>query len=182
MSAIRDATFAELRDHGYAGVTFEGVARRAKTSKPVLYRRYRSRAQMVADALPTLRFPPARPESAATLREGILVPLASLLHEIQRIGVGNYRCLFAEADDELSDDMSAAIAEWAGRTIFPALAEARERGEIGPADVPAPVATSILALMRHELFFTRNPVDDRTLAELFDTVYLPLVDLASRRR
>jgi AcrR family transcriptional regulator len=40
MSAIRAATRAELADYGYAGVTFEGVARRAQTSKPVLYRRY----------------------------------------------------------------------------------------------------------------------------------------------
>ncbi len=60
ISAIRDATYAELEEHGYSGVTFEGVASRAKTSKPVLYRRYRSRAHMVTDALPTLRYPPAR--------------------------------------------------------------------------------------------------------------------------
>ncbi|WP_141871564.1 TetR/AcrR family transcriptional regulator [Microbacterium saperdae] len=49
-AAIRAATIAELTEHGYAGVSFEGVARRAQTSKPVLYRRYSSRAHLVVDA------------------------------------------------------------------------------------------------------------------------------------
>ncbi|PVA35067.1 TetR/AcrR family transcriptional regulator [Mycobacteroides abscessus] len=180
MSAIRDATYAELQDHGYAGVTFEGVARRAKTSKPVLYRRYRSRARMVADALPTLRYPPTRLASATSLREDVLALLGALLRELHRIGVGNYRCLLAEADDGLADDMTTAIAGWVDQTVLRALADARERGEIGPEDIPLPVATSILALMRHELFFTRKPFGESKLAELFDTVYLPLINLTSR--
>ncbi|WP_186376417.1 TetR/AcrR family transcriptional regulator [Mycobacteroides abscessus] len=180
MSAIRDATYAELQAHGYAGVTFEGVARRAKTSKPVLYRRYRSRARMVADALPTLRYPPTRLASATSLREDVLALLGALLRELHRIGVGNYRCLLAEADDGLADDMTTAIAGWVDQTVLRALADARERGEIGPEDIPLPVATSILALMRHELFFTRKPFGESKLAELFDTVYLPLINLTSR--
>ncbi|ANA98112.1 TetR family transcriptional regulator [Mycobacteroides chelonae CCUG 47445] len=180
MSAIRDATYAELKEHGYSGVTFEGVARRAKTSKPVLYRRYRSRAQMVADALPTLRYPPARLASASSLREDVLALLGALLRELQRIGIGNYRCLLAEADDELAEEMTTAIAGWVDQTVLQALAEARERGEIGAEDIPLPVATSILALMRHELFFARQQFDDDKLAELFDTVYLPLINLTSR--
>ncbi|SIN46004.1 Putative transcriptional regulator, TetR family [Mycobacteroides abscessus subsp. abscessus] len=34
--------------------------------------------------------------------------------------------------------------------------------------------------MRHELFFTRKPFGESKLAELFDTVYLPLINLTSR--
>ena len=51
MSAIRDATYAELKEHGYSGVTFEGVARRAKTSKPVLYRRWADRRALLRDVV-----------------------------------------------------------------------------------------------------------------------------------
>ena len=36
LAAIDHATRAELEDRGYQGVTFDGVARRARTSKPVL--------------------------------------------------------------------------------------------------------------------------------------------------
>ena len=37
--AILDAVLCELFDRGYAGLTFDGVAHRAHTSKPVIYRR-----------------------------------------------------------------------------------------------------------------------------------------------
>ena len=49
--AIYRAVFDELVDHGYVGLTFEGVARRAQTSKPVLYRRWPNRLDMVVAAL-----------------------------------------------------------------------------------------------------------------------------------
>ncbi|HUH71097.1 MAG TPA: TetR/AcrR family transcriptional regulator [Mycobacterium sp.] len=181
MSAIREATRAELAEHGYPGVTFEGVARRARTSKPVLYRRYRSRAHMIVDALFALPAQPVPASATPSLREDMLTLLDAMMDRFHRIGVDTYRSLIADADDELLDTITAQLAKLADQTIYRALSDARDRGEIGTADIPDRAATTIVALMRNEVFFTRNPVDQETLTDMLDNVYLPLIDAVSHR-
>jgi AcrR family transcriptional regulator len=178
MSAIRDATRAELADHGYQGVTFEGVARRAKTSKPVLYRRYRTRAQMVADALPKMPPPRTSTTSAASLRDDLAVLLGSIFSNMRRMGIDTYRSLMTEADDELLDTLADSVA-WTERAVHRALSNARNRREIGPGHIPDNVATSILGLARYEMFFRPHAVDEDALIQILDTVYLPLIDAVS---
>lgn len=181
MSAIRDATWAELTDRGYSGVTFEGVARRAKTGKPVLYRRYSSRAQMVTDALPTLRTPPAEVPTQ-NLRDNIVGMVQSLVNQWHEIGIDTYRSLIAESDDATLETFQTKVAAQTDHTIRRALDAARERGEIGPAEISDRVALSILALMRNELLFARNTIQSSTVAELVDDIYLPAIDAASRKQ
>ncbi|NGX07806.1 TetR/AcrR family transcriptional regulator C-terminal ligand-binding domain-containing protein [Mycobacteroides franklinii] len=181
LSAIRDATWAELIDHGYSGVTFEGVARRAKTGKPVLYRRYGSRAQMVTDALPTLRIELVEVVPTESLRGDIMILVETIVETWQHIGIDTYRSLIAEADDATLQIFQARVAARADQTIRRALDAARERGEIGAATIPDLVATSIFALVRNELFFARRKIESNALAELVDSVYLPAIDAASRR-
>jgi AcrR family transcriptional regulator len=181
MSAIREATRDELTDHGYPGVTFEGVARRAKTSKPVLYRRYRSRAHMVVDALLVLPRQPVPASPSPSLREDLLALLDAIMLRIDRIGINTYRSLIADADDELFETITTQLAELADQTIHRALSDARDRGEIGPAEIPDRAATAIAALVRNEVFFARGPVGRAALIDILDNVYLPLIDALSRR-
>ena len=110
MSAIREATRAELAEHGYPGVTFEGVARRAKTSKPVLYRRYRSRAHMVVDAMLLLPRQPVPASEAPSLREDLMTLLDAIMARFDRIGIDTYRSLIGDADDELLETITAQLA------------------------------------------------------------------------
>ncbi|MFD0478308.1 TetR/AcrR family transcriptional regulator [Nonomuraea thailandensis] len=69
--AILEAAYGELLDRGYAGVTYDGVARRAETSKPVLYRRYPTRASLIfassgaASGRCSRRRPPATSEATS---------------------------------------------------------------------------------------------------------------------
>jgi AcrR family transcriptional regulator len=180
MVAIRDATRAELAESGYAGVTFEGIARRVRTSKPVLYRRYRSRAHMVVDALPGLGWSSEDIPATQSLRDDLLALFGAVLDNFHVIGIETYRSLIADADEELLNILEAQIAGLADRTIHRALKRARERGEIGLRDIPPRAATVIGVLVRNELFFTHNAVDRDTLADMLDTVYLPLIGAISR--
>ena len=183
MAAIREATRAELADFGYAGVTYEGVARRVRTSKPVLYRRYPTRAHMVVDALPNLRWQPDDEGVAPSqsLREDLLVLFGAVVDNFVAIGIDNYRSLIGDADDDLFKVLDAQVTGLAERTVYPALARARERGEIGPHEVPRRAATSIGVLLRDEMVFSRNDFgpDTATIAEILDTVYLPLIRTVS---
>jgi AcrR family transcriptional regulator len=181
MSAIREATTAELTEHGYPGVTFEGVARRAKTSKPVLYRRYRSRAHMVVDALIAVPRQPVPATATPSLRDEMVALLDAVMARFHRIGIDTYRSLIADADDELRETITAQLAQLADQTIHRALSAARDRGEIGPAEIPERAATAIAALVRNEVFFSRGPVDREAMIDIVDNVYLPLIDAVSHR-
>ena len=112
MAAIRDATRAELAESGYAGVTFEGIARRVRTSKPVLYRRYRSRAHMVVDALPGLGLSSEDIPTTQSLRDDLLALFGAVLDNFHVIGIETYRSLIADADEELLNILEAQIAGW----------------------------------------------------------------------
>lgn len=180
MAAIREATKAELADFGYSGVTYEGVARRAQTSKPVLYRRYPSRAHMVVDALPNLRMQTDDGVAPSdSLRTDLLALFGAVVENFLAIGIDNYRSLIGDADDDLFNFLDAQVTGLAERTVYPALIRARERGEIGPYEIPRRAATSIGVLLRDEMVFARNDVDAHTIAEMLDTVYLPLIRTVS---
>src|SRR5437868_2699955 len=50
-AAIRAAVLDELADCGYAGLSIERVAERARTGKASIYRRWPNRLELVLDAL-----------------------------------------------------------------------------------------------------------------------------------
>lgn len=50
-AAVRDATLAELAEHGYAGLTVEAVATRSGVHKTTVYRRWGGVDGLVVDAL-----------------------------------------------------------------------------------------------------------------------------------
>ena len=49
--ALLDAAWQQIMEQGLDGSTFEGVANRARTSRPVLYRRWSTREEMAVAAL-----------------------------------------------------------------------------------------------------------------------------------
>jgi hypothetical protein len=73
------------------------------------------------------------------------------------------------------------LAKLADQTIYRALSDARDRGEIGVAPIPQRAATAIVALVWNEVLFTRNLVDRKVLANMLNNVYLPLVQTVSRQ-
>jgi AcrR family transcriptional regulator len=181
MKALREATRAELAEYGYAGVTFEGVARRARTSKRVLYRRYRSRAHMVADALPRLSWRPQPTNTASSLREDLLAIFTALVDRFERIGIDTYCGLLSEMDVALLDEHTAELSQRFAQTMRTALSQAVERGEIGPSPITDRVVMVALALLRNEILFSRCTVSAQTLTELIDSVYIPLVNAVSHQ-
>jgi hypothetical protein len=61
------------------------------------------------------------------------------------------------------------------------LAHAAARGEIATDDLPARVVTLPVDLLRHQLLLTHDPIEDATLTEITDDVFLPLVHAIAQR-
>lgn len=177
--AIAAAIRAELLERGYQGVSFEGVARRAHTSKPVLYRRYSSRAEMVLLGLGhafRFEFPAELPQYS--LRDGLLLMLHFAQERFATIGADTFRALIGEADRHvlkiLSEAMTEAERVLAEQVIAPAVA----RGELGSTPIAPGVLRVPFAVLREQMLFRTGP--PMTLEALTDTICLPLLLAASR--
>lgn len=178
-SDILDVVIDELHDHGYAGVTYDGVARRAHTSKPVLYRRWRSRAHLVLDAL-TSRLPPVIPAPDTGSLRGDLIALLQLIRtRFDIAGAQTIRRIIADADEELRNVVLEFTDSFAHQISQTVLQRARDRGELGPGAIP-PLASSLpVILFRHELLLTDEPSDKR-IEDIVDTACLPLLHATTR--
>jgi AcrR family transcriptional regulator len=173
--AIRAATLAELADHGYAGVTYEGVARRVRTSKPVLYRRYRSRVQMVLDAIASRATDEVHIDTGS-LRGDLIALLEKMAARIQHVGIEAYRGIIAEFGDSITD--TAGLDGLTSQTMGKILDTARARGEIGPGPLPARVVLLPVVMLRHDALLG-HPLDPASITDMIDSVYLPLVKALS---
>lgn len=172
--AILDAVREELSERGYAGLTFDGVAHRAHTSKPVIYRRYTTRAQMVLDAL--IRHAPADlpSESAGDLRADLMALGLALGRRFEHIGITTVRRLIADVDDELLPQLAELAAAPAEQALQRVLDAARARGELAPEPLPERVAMLPLALWHHEMLFIGH-VGEAAVADIVDRICLPLL-------
>ncbi|MDU0477983.1 TetR/AcrR family transcriptional regulator [Staphylococcus chromogenes] len=101
LDAIAMAVRAELAEHGIGGITYEGVARRAKTSKPVLYRRFPTRAEMIYFSVATQTTTALKAHIQPSLRENLRLILEAMRENVEQFGVDNALTLLGEAGPEL---------------------------------------------------------------------------------
>lgn len=174
VEAIRRAAREELDDHGYAGVTFAGVARRAHTSRPVLYRRYRSRAHLVADAMTARMASMAVTESTGSLREDVLQALRFALEQNRSIGRDTFGAVLVEADAAIRAEFAALGADLFLNTLRHAVETARTRGELGSGPVPDLALRAALDMFRVEVLQCDHFVTADFLDQVVDQVALPL--------
>ena len=174
--AILEAAWAELAAVGYQHLTMDGVATRAGTSKAVLYRRWRNRAELVLAALRQNR-PMLSGEvpDTGSLRGDVLALLRRVDAGVEAVG----RATLFGMLDELTTEPDALTYLWAQQTgtdtMRAILEAAGARGEVRPQTITPLVATVPLVLLRHELLVTRAPVPDQVLVAIVDEVFLPLV-------
>jgi AcrR family transcriptional regulator len=177
-AALLEAAWDELTEVGYAALTMEGVAARARTSRAVLYRRWPNRPELVVAALRHhTAVAPIEAADTGTLRGDLL---ALLRHMSVRVGevAGVFSFLIADYFQE--EGLSpAALRERAvagsGSEMALILERAIERGEISRDRLSPRVASLPVDLVRHDLIMTQAPVPDATLVEIVDRIFLPLV-------
>jgi hypothetical protein len=137
---------------------------------------------MVADALPALSWQPKPAKTKGSLRTELLEIFSAVVDRFERIGIDTFCALLSELDVALLDEYSAELSQRFTQTLRAALCQAAERGEIGPSPIPDRVVTAGLALLRHEMLFSRRAVSRQTLVELIDTVYFPLIAAVSDQK
>ncbi|UVF80496.1 TetR/AcrR family transcriptional regulator [Gordonia mangrovi] len=172
-AAIHTAVQSELMTHGYAGLTFEGVAAAAETSKAVLYRRWPTKASMVFASVAGADSSPLHTPDTGSL----VGDLTQLLRDGNALfthhGRGMILGILSDADEATAESMREVIFRRAAELVGPIAEHARERGELGPNPIPTRALALPMDLLRNETLL-RRPLDDDGIAEIVDTCVVPL--------
>ncbi|MEU9041011.1 MULTISPECIES: TetR/AcrR family transcriptional regulator [unclassified Kitasatospora] len=176
--AILDAVWAELADHGYDRLTMEGVAARARTSKPVLYRRWPNRAALVIAALGRNAPDYQEPPDTGELRADLARFLGSLLHRFDDLPTDAVHGFLVDLlrDPELRAGFTGGLtAEGPVSSLGVMMRRAADRGEINPVRITPRVVSLPLDLLRDAFLVGGVVPSDRVVAEILDEVVLPLL-------
>ncbi|MEU7740502.1 TetR/AcrR family transcriptional regulator [Nonomuraea sp. NPDC049158] len=174
--AIYQATLAELAEVGYARLTMERVAERAKASKASLYRRWPTRIELVMDAVYHVLPDALSVPDTGSLRGDILAALRRTAEALAGPAGEAMRGLLSEA---LGDESRAATfrehSQGTGRRLMREIVRrAVERGEVAPEDVTPRRLDAGQALLRQHFLFQGLPIPDELLVQIADEVMVPL--------
>jgi len=175
--ALLDAAWEELKESGYAKLTMERVADRAGTSRAVIYRRWRNRAEVVIAAMRQHQpvYSGSIPDTG-TLRGDVLAILRRASARTSEIGPDTVIGMLGDllSDDQAFEAVLAQLTRGGGEIMSVILDRAAGRGEVR-SDISPRVARLPLDLLRHELILTHQPPSRHTLEEILDQIFLPLV-------
>ncbi|HWD63514.1 MAG TPA: TetR/AcrR family transcriptional regulator [Humibacter sp.] len=175
--ALLEAAWQELELSGFTGLTFDAVAERAHTSRPVLYRRWPDKTALVLAAIRWHYDRDAVDVPDTGSLRGDLYELLRLASDRRVEMVVMLNAQFAGLFSEMS--LGEVRERLVGpRTVWSSivLTRAQERGEIDLRVVPERVQSLPFDLFRHELLMTLTTVSDEFIASVVDEIFLPLVD------
>jgi AcrR family transcriptional regulator len=176
LSAIYQATVDELTEYGYADLTMDRVAARAKASKGSLYRRWPSRAELVVDAIRHTQAPYPIPPDTGDLRSELAAVLMQTAKTLEGPRGEAVRGLIAEVfrHPDLMRTVRAEIMDSALPAMLEVLRRGVVRGEVRPAALAEMVARVGPGLIRQQMM-VYGTLGEGYLEEVLTQVVLPLV-------
>jgi AcrR family transcriptional regulator len=177
-AAILTATWEELREVGYTALTIEAVAKRAGTSKPVIYRRWSNRAALVIAAWASQRPIETRNPDTGTLRTDLLALFTRVARRADSMMSEAIAGVMGEAFRH--PEVTALMRERLDSTplsksIWLIVGRAVDRGELPVVVLPQRALRLPLDLIRAEAMLCGSPIPDETIVAMVDDVYLPLL-------
>jgi AcrR family transcriptional regulator len=175
-AAIFEVVMQELAEAGYVNFSIERVAARAGTSKPVIYRRWPTRARLVYAALrakrPALSFD--TPDTG-TVRGDIMLILRRIAEMVDELRPEVIFGLIAELLHESDSSLFAAVHERNTKIMMEILDRGIGRGEIAAEKLTPRLAALPFDLVRHQLVLLQQPLSAQDIEEIVDRIFLPLV-------
>ncbi|ORW04665.1 TetR/AcrR family transcriptional regulator [Mycobacterium kyorinense] len=170
--ALYDAALAELAAVGYAGLTMEGIAARARTGKAALYRRWPSKYALVQDALRYALPPLPEPRADRSARENLLVVFTAHCDVLAGKTAFPSLAIMGQLihEPELRAIFADAVVAPRLRIIESILRAGERSGEIDSSMLTPLTARVGPALINQHLMLTGAPPNKRQLQRIIDTV------------
>jgi AcrR family transcriptional regulator len=178
--ALLTAAWAELLEVGYPKLTMENVAARAGTSKPVIYRRWPTKAKLVMAAL-AHNVPLQESDiDTGSLRGDLLELVDRGIKQFRRVPGDTLPGLITETfgEPDVFEQLRRRFAQdEILELIRPFLTRAVERGELRTDRCSDRVLRVPFDLLRSETLLYGMMVDDDAITEIVDDIALPLFRL-----
>ena len=175
-AAIFEAVLQELAETGYVNFSIERVAAGADTSKPVLYRRWPTRARLVYAALRATRLDVSfEAPDTGTVRGDIMVILNRISKMVDELSPEVIFGLIAELLHESDSSLFAEVHDRNARMMMAILYRGIGRGEIAAEKLTPRLAALPFDLVRHQLVLLQQPLSAQDIEEIIDRIFLPLV-------
>jgi AcrR family transcriptional regulator len=177
-AALLDAAWDELAEAGFAKLTMESVAARAKTGVAVLYRRWPNKDDLVMSAIRHYGTThPVEVPDTGSLRGDMLALLGGV-----NDARGSFIVVVPATFAGLLSSTGITPAEVRERIMgdrpfwsHEILRRAHERGEIDLDTIPSAVLSMPFDLLRLDLLMTLKPVPAERIRAIVDDLFLPLV-------
>ncbi|WP_405009758.1 TetR/AcrR family transcriptional regulator [Kitasatospora sp. NBC_01539] len=177
-TALLEAAWQELFEVGYAKLTMESVAARARTGVAVLYRRWSNKNDLVIAAI--RHYGATRPievPDTGSLRDDVITLLDSVAGAragfLALVGAA-FAGLLADAGltpAQVREQLMADRPRVAGQVFQ----RAHERGEIDLDRIPPAVLAMPFDLLRHDMLMTFQPIPPERLTAIVDDLFMPLI-------
>lgn len=175
-TAIFRAVLRELADTGYVDFSIERVAARAGTSKPVIYRRWPTRAQLVYAALRATRpLLSSEAPDTGTVRGDLMAILDQVSEMVDELSPEVMFGLIAELLHESDASLFREVHERNTKTAMEILSRGVRRGEIAAEKLTPRLAALPFDLVRYQLMILHQPLSEHDMEEIVDQIFLPLV-------
>ncbi|SOJ53824.1 putative HTH-type transcriptional regulator [Mycobacterium simulans] len=178
IDAIHDATLAELAENGYLGVSIDRVAKRAHTSKATIYRRWPTRADLVAATIhhASANDPGMTPDTGDVRTDLFLVLRAAADRLAGPYGEAA-RGLITEtlADPKATQAARERLTDQRNRLIAAVLERAVTRGQAGPQALTPQLIAVAPTMLSHHYLLRGAPIADQTIDEILDHIVMPLI-------
>ncbi len=175
-TAILEAALEELTQVGYAALTMERVAERAKTGKASLYRRWPTRVELTLDAVRHAMPDPASPPDTGSLRGDVLALMRRNAELLAGAPGEALRGLLGDAI--VDEERMRALRQRSQGTGVAAMTEivrrAVARGDVEPAAVTPARLDVAHSLLRQHFLFHGAPIADAVIVAIVDEVVVPL--------
>ena len=166
-TAINDATESVLLSDGYAAVNIDRVAKLAGTTRAAIYRRAKTRGELVVGLLVTRFGSDPAPDSGELRRDLVLLQQLQrdfFSHPVIKAGLAGALSDFT-TDDNLGEEFYEQFMAPRRRSVAAMLDRAADRGEIAPVAQPAIVSDLLTGpLVLRAVLPTIGPIDDALLA------------------
>lgn len=179
--AILEAAWAVLIEAGYEGFTFEAVAERARTSRPVIYRRWPQReALLLATVSERWKTNRIKMPNTGNLRDDAISFLrnANTSRASTMALIGAQLITYFRHTGSNFDELRKSLRRGEADAFEVLMNRAVERGEIMRLPKSSRIVNLPFDLLRHDIHMTFHAVPDESILEIVDELWLPLLNIS----
>jgi AcrR family transcriptional regulator len=171
---------SRLKPNVYQSHTYivykSAVAARAGTSKPVIYRRWPTRARLAYAALRANRpIVSGEAPDTGTVRDDVMVILQRVSEMVDELSPEVTFGLIAELIHESESSLFAEVHELNAKIMMKILTRGAGRGEIAAEKLTPRLTALPFDLVRYQLMVLQQPLSTQDIEEIVDRIFLPLV-------